>query len=268
MNGRGRPAAMPVGGHQRDLPLAAGDLVVRHLAEHGGRTAFYDFGSLPVSAELRREFAEAFARRVGPEGTWRSIASSREIWLNVLHFARFVATLEPPPSAVRHLTPSVWAAFRLSRAATTTGTSQLRKMSTFLRDHPALPKETRQLLLTQRIPGAVVRESAYSDAEFDALKKAAARRFRTALQRIRQGREHLEQWRAGRFAPGTREHAEGRCTDGLCRVAAPAVPSLPAGTPTPSMDTVSRTAPVAGPVRNSPTWRAGPASRSARRRRR
>ncbi|WP_157411142.1 hypothetical protein [Actinoplanes rectilineatus] len=84
---------MPVGDHQRELPLAPGDLVVRHVTEDSGRTAVYDFGSLPVGAQLRREFAEIFAHRVGPEGTWRSLASSREMWLIVVLFARFVATL-------------------------------------------------------------------------------------------------------------------------------------------------------------------------------
>jgi hypothetical protein len=208
---------MPAGDHQREQPLAVGDLVVRHVAEDGGRTAVYDFGSLPVANQLRREFAETFARRVGPDGTWRSIASSREMWLIALYFARFVATLQPPPNAVKDLTPSVWAAFKLSRPDTTSGPVQLRKMATFLRDHPQLPHETRLLMLTQRIPSAVVRETAYSDAEFDELKKAAARRFRAALQRIRQGREHLERWRAGQFAPATREHLVGQALDHLVR---------------------------------------------------
>lgn len=208
---------MPVGDHQRERSLAAGDLVVRHVAEDGGRTAVYDFGSLPLANQLRREFAETFARRVGPDGTWRSIASSREMWLIALYFARFVATLQPPPSTVKDLTPSVWAAFRLSRPDTTSGPVQLRKMAMFLRDHPQLPHETRLLLLTQRIPNAVVRETAYSDAEFDELKKAAARRFRVALQRIRQGREHLERWRAGQFAPATREHLVGEALEHLVR---------------------------------------------------
>ena len=206
---------MPVGDHQREQSLTEGDLVVRHVAEDGERFAVYDFGSLPVANQLRREFAETFARRVGPDGTWRSIASSREMWLIALYFARFVATLQPPPSAVKDLTPSLWAAFKLSRPATTVGPVQLRKMATFLRDHPQLPHETRLLMLTQRIPNAVVRETAYSDAEFDELKKAAARRFRVALQRIRQGREHLERWRAGQFAPATREHLVGEALDHL-----------------------------------------------------
>lgn len=140
------------------------------------------------------------------EGTWRSIASSREMWLIALYFARFMATLQPAPAAVKGLTPSVWAAFKLSRPDTTSGPVQLRKMATFLRDHPRLPHETRLLMLTQRILNALVRETAYSGAEFDELKKAAARRFRAALQRIRHGREHLERWRAGQFAPATREH--------------------------------------------------------------
>ncbi|WP_196230886.1 hypothetical protein [Salinispora arenicola] len=42
------------------------------------------------------------------EGTWRSIASSREMWLIALYFARFMATLQPAPAAVKGLTPSVW----------------------------------------------------------------------------------------------------------------------------------------------------------------
>jgi len=140
---RGRSAAMPVGDHQREQPLAAGELVVRHVAEDGGRTAIYDFGSLPVAAQVASGVRGDLRRRVGPDGTWRSIASSREMSLITLYFARFVAALQPPPSSVKELTPSVWAAFKLSRRPdTTVGSVQLPKMATFLRDHPQLPHET------------------------------------------------------------------------------------------------------------------------------
>ncbi|MFJ2721794.1 hypothetical protein [Streptomyces sp. NPDC087437] len=216
MSRRGRKAALPEGGHRRPDVLASGGLLVRHVAEDGVKKATYDFGLLPVPEMLQREFAEVFAATAGPDGTWKSIASSREAWLIVLYFSRFLAAQNPVPGSLSELSAKTWAAWRISRTPNSTGFRQLRKVAQLLREHPRVPEETRQLM-TKRVGKEKVKETAYCEADFDRIKKLATQKFRAALHRIRDNQQHLQRWRDGEFDEGSKDWLVGEALDSLGR---------------------------------------------------
>ncbi|MEH0396226.1 hypothetical protein OG322_25615 [Streptomyces sp. NBC_01260] len=216
MSPRGRKAALPEGGHRRPDVLAPGKLVVRHVAEDGVKKATYDFESLPVPETLQRELAETFAAKAGPGGTWKSTASSREAWLILLYFSRFLAAEDPVPRSLSELSAKTWAAWRISRTPNSTGRRQIRKTAQMLREHPQVPEETRQLM-AKRVGRDTVKEIAYLEAEFDKIKKLAGQKFRAALHRIRENRQYLQRWQDGEFAEGSEDWLVGEALDHLVR---------------------------------------------------
>ncbi|MFE9950969.1 hypothetical protein ACFYRJ_26075 [Streptomyces sp. NPDC005531] len=217
MSTRGRSAFLPGDeGHRRELPLATDGLVVWHRAEDGVKKDSYDFGKLSVGPKLQRAFAEVFAVQCGPTGSWRTLPSSRESWLILLYFSRFLAEQEHVPDSLGDLAPELWAAWRLSRTPNSTGEAQIRKIARLLRHHPQVPEATRKLM-ARRVPKGKVKETAYSDEEFDQIKLAATQRFRPALHRIRSNWRHLTEWREGRLEKGTDAWLVGEALDHLVR---------------------------------------------------
>ncbi|WP_158991291.1 hypothetical protein [Streptomyces griseus] len=216
MSRRGRKAALPTGDHRRPPVLAPGTLQVTHVAEDGVKKATYDFADLPVAEKLQRELAEVFAANAGPDGVWKSTASSREAWLILLYFSRFLAAQDPVPAALSEVSSTAWAAWRISRTPNSTGRRQIRKVAQLLREHPQVPEETRQLM-TKRVSRDVAKETAYSDADFDKIKKFATRKFRTALHRIRDNQRYLQRWRDGEFTEGSDDWLAGEALDQLSR---------------------------------------------------
>lgn len=217
MSTRGRSASLPGDeGHRRKPPLEPGGLVVWHMAEDGVKKASYDFGKLAVPPTLQREFAEVFAVQCGPAGAWKTLPSSRESWLILLYFSRFLAEQEHVPDSLGELAPELWAAWRLSRTPNSTGEGQIRKIARLLKHHPRVPEETRKLM-ARRVPKGKTKETAYSNEEFDQIKLEATRRFRSALQRIRGNWQHLQDWREGRLDEGTDDWLVGEALDHLVR---------------------------------------------------
>ncbi|MER6189616.1 hypothetical protein [Streptomyces cyaneofuscatus] len=187
------------------------------MAEDGVKKASYDFGQLAVGPRLQRELAEVFAVQCGPAGAWKTLPSSRESWLILLYFSRFLVEQEQVPQCLGELAPEIWAAWRLSRMPNSTGSRQIRKVARLLKQHPRVPEETRKLM-NKRVPKEKgTKETAYSDAEFDQIKLAATQWFRPALHRIRANWQHLQDWRAGRVEKETDDWLVGEALDQLVR---------------------------------------------------
>jgi hypothetical protein len=217
MSNRGRRAALPEDGHERTPVLMDTELlVVRHVEENGERWDTYSFGGLPVAPALQRSLAELFARRVGPDGIWKVLNSSKEGWNYLRTFTRWLSGLDDPPRDIPEITPAVWAQWRISRPSNTVGRRQIQKVAAFLRDHPRLPAATRELM-ARRVGRDEVKEVAYSPQEFDRIKTIATRVFRSALYRIQENQRRLEDWRAGRVADGTQEWFVGEALDHISR---------------------------------------------------
>ncbi|WP_051834101.1 hypothetical protein [Streptomyces sp. NRRL S-646] len=71
--------------------------------------------------------------------------------------------------------------------------------------------------LVRRIAKPKSRVQSYPETEFDDIKTAARRMFRTALLRIEENAAHLERWRAGEIPAGSRDWKIGEALDLLAR---------------------------------------------------
>lgn len=83
---------------------------------HGedGRAKDFDVSTLPLPG-WHPAPAAAFAERVGPSGTIRTVASAQSVWSMLLRFMRFLAALPEPPATVSALTVKHLESFREHR---------------------------------------------------------------------------------------------------------------------------------------------------------
>ena len=195
---QGTSAALPEPGYRRSPALDDGGLVVTHVNEKGDGRAVYDFGGLPASDGLRRSLAALFAGRLGPGGPWRNTATSREMWMLLGTFTRFLAEQDDPPRDIGQISRAVWNSWRVSRPATPMGQRQIGKVGALLRLDLRLPADTREATM-KRVVKIKAKETSYTAEEFGQIKAAATRSFHPAWRRITGNQRHLQEWRAGRF---------------------------------------------------------------------
>jgi hypothetical protein len=201
-----RRAELPPAGYARERQLDQATLTVTVPGESGGIEAVFDFSVLPGPHALLAACAAGFARLAGPDQPWRAAATCTNGYKAIREFLRHTAALAPPPATPDDITPAVWAGWRLSRPATVYGRTCLLITRQWLPKIPGIPAATAAAAV-RRIPdGPAPAEAAYTREEFEQIRAAAAGTFRTALIRIRAGRDHLRRWHDGEFPqPGLRE---------------------------------------------------------------
>jgi len=213
VSARGRRASLPAAGHarpERVVEDGQGGLLVRHY-DAEGRVREYSFASLPVAEPMQRSLATLFAARCTP-GTWASHETSAAAWLSMQRFAKFLSLQQEPPRDLDGITVRAvqqWRENGDQRAFDV--------LSRLLRGDPRLqtgPVADELARRRKAIRGAV---QSYSQAEFDRYAAAARRTFRTARQRINDNARHLERWRDGDFAQGSKEWVIGEGLDILAR---------------------------------------------------
>lgn len=215
MSGKGRRAALPEQPHRRPVPHQHEGLGVVHRDRKGWSRTF-DFAQIPVSEELQRAFARWFAEKCAPGGGWDSLKSSAAMWFHLRAFARFCAQQDTPPQTLTDITPALWNRWRLRRPEGLHGYSQIVMLGGFLRRHEEFSEATRAAM-AKRLPAVRAQEQALAPEEFEELRAAARKMFRTALLRIRANTEHLRRWRDGAFKPGTRDWTMGEALESLAR---------------------------------------------------
>ena len=205
-SGHARRAAMPPVGYTRDRQVDLDALTVTVPGESGGTEAVFDFAALPGPRALLAACSAGFARLAGPDQPWRAAATCATGYKVIREFLRYTAALDPPPATAEDITAAVWAGWRLSRPATVYGRACLLFTRQWRPKFPGIPAVT-AAAAGRRVPsGPAPAEAAYTREEFEQIRTAAARTFRIALMRIRDGREHLRCWLDGEFPrPGLRE---------------------------------------------------------------
>ncbi|MFJ4184137.1 hypothetical protein [Kitasatospora sp. NPDC089509] len=214
MSGHGRRAALPPAGHARPEPLDAGGLVVRHVNVHG-LVREYDFGRLPVAEGIQRSLAALFAPHC-VDGRWSSHGTSTGVWRRVEAFVRFVSEHQPALPDLDALAPLVVRGWR-ERYLAHGDPDTVRRVCALLLEDPRLHGGVLAEELSRRLPAAVSATQSYAEEEFAQITAAARKEFRAAWQRIQDSGTHLERWRAGAFAEGTRPWVAGEALDFLAR---------------------------------------------------
>jgi hypothetical protein len=215
MSRRGRTAPLPQTVHRRPDVLPEGALLVEHCDVQSGVVRSYDFSTLPLTEPIQRSLAALFAARCRPHA-WESVATSNNNWNVVRVFAAWLAELDRPPQDVDEITPALWSAWRLSRTARVGGHHQVKQMARLLLADPRVTGDAAEAM-AKRVPKPRAQETSYAPAEFDQIKTAARRMFRSALLRIQDNAGHLEQWRTGGFPEGSRDWLVGEALDCLAR---------------------------------------------------
>lgn len=96
------------------------------------------------------------------------------------------------------------------------GYKQITVVAGFLQRDGRLPQAVRQAM-AKRVKPVKPKEKAFLPEEFQAVKTAARRTFRSAVLRIRENTEHLEAWRNGAFEAGSPDWLIGEALDTLAR---------------------------------------------------
>ncbi|MFI1349611.1 hypothetical protein ACH4UR_25370 [Streptomyces lydicus] len=170
-------------------------MLVQHRAKNGA-VREYDFATLAVAPAMRRSLAAVFAVKCAPGGGWNSHDSSKQIWHLLREFARFLAEQTDAPKDIPELTAGTWMAWRLSRPQNQAGYVQITAVAGFLQLDARLPQPVRAAM-AKRVPRVKVKEHAYAPEEFQQIRLAARRTFRSALLRIRENTQSLRAWREG-----------------------------------------------------------------------
>ncbi|TVZ06298.1 hypothetical protein EAS64_02375 [Trebonia kvetii] len=216
MTGRGHRAALPDGDHARPDYVTTneqGGLVVRHYNRHG-QVLEFDFSELPVAPPMQASLAALFAARCTP-AYWSVHRTSKTAWVHLRSFAQFLAQQQRPPRDLDDLTPELVRQWRSScdYMCWIVIAAMLRADARLQAGHAADE-------LARRRKPARSKVQSYSEAELGEVRKAARRQFRSALQRINDNALHLQRWRDGTIAEGSRDWVIGEGLDLLARTGA------------------------------------------------
>jgi hypothetical protein len=217
VSGRGNRAVLPEDGHARPEYLAAdgqGSLVVRHYNRED-KVREYNFAELPVAEPMQASLAALFATQCTPDH-WSVHATSETAWLHLRRFAEFLGRQDQPVRDLNELTPQLVRLWRLSLkgAARHTAFGAVRNILRYDARLQAGPVAD-ELARRYAAPKSTVQS--YSEAELSQVTTVARRRFRAALQRINDNALHLQRWRDGALAEGTRDWVAGEGLDILAR---------------------------------------------------
>ncbi len=204
---RGRPAPLPAeayqtaGSAQHAVQVRGGGSVVLFQGEDD-RTAVFSFASLPLPG-WHAALAVGLARRTGPGGGLRTLASAHNTWAVLKRLLRFVASQPDPPDSPANLTRARIEAFLRHRSATIGNGSAWAEVRAAGRLLAALPPDraVREEVLDfvfQRVEGLVFPvKTGYSDHELRQLIAAARTDVARLQDRIRSGHALAGRWRAG-----------------------------------------------------------------------
>jgi hypothetical protein len=166
-----------------------------------GRGKVFPVGELPLPG-WHSWLGAAFAQRVGPSGTRRTLASAASSWTIVQRLVRFLAGLPDPPATPAVLTAAQVDAYMRHRvrAVGPWAWEELTEVRLLLRQ-PALREHLGPAVLNylarrvdkrRRLPG----ESGYSDGELARLVDAARGEVAGIRDRIAAGERLLAAWQA------------------------------------------------------------------------
>jgi hypothetical protein len=174
------------------------DLVVQFTPEdRTAEAAAYDFSTLPVSPELQRAFASAFAQRSRPGSGIRAAGTADSAFRRLTKFAEYLASLLRPPQGPADLAPAHLDGWFLRRSSLKSAGRELGELKVCLRKVPGISPEFAVKLTEPGQRRASSELTSYTRAEFNRIMSVARTTARRAAIRIRSGHALLARWRAG-----------------------------------------------------------------------
>jgi hypothetical protein len=198
----GHRAPVPDSSYEPPPPVARTDtgLDVPFVGEDGRRTVFR-VGRLPLPG-WHAPLAEAFAERVGPAGTRRTLSSAAASWGVLGRFVRFLDSLPQPPATPRELTAVQVDAYLRHRVRSPLGQrawDELIELRLLAGQPPLRDLVDAKVLnyLARRVDktgGRLPGRSGYSDGELTRLVDAARADVAAIRDRIDAGKALLASW--------------------------------------------------------------------------
>jgi hypothetical protein len=198
----GRPAPLPSQPYEPPPPVArtVTGLDVPFFGEDGRNTVFR-MGGLPLPG-WHAPLAEAFAERVGPAGTRRTLSSATVSWGVLGRFVRFLDSLPQPPATPRELTAVQVDAYLRHRVRSPRGQrawEELIELRLLVGQHPLRDLVDDKVLnyLARRVDksgGRLPGRGGYSDGELARLVDAARADVAGIRDRIDAGEALLAFW--------------------------------------------------------------------------
>ncbi|MER5744794.1 hypothetical protein ABT097_16180 [Streptomyces sp. NPDC002225] len=211
--GRGRRAALPPEGWEREAVLDPTGLVVRAVGEKGEDLGTWDFSDAPGPEGLRLELVELLARH--GRARWTSEATYGTASKVLRKLLRDAAAAEPPITAVDQINVFWWKSWSQD-------VTSRRFFGSVLQASSRLPAETRSFMaVPRRRPAAEKKKEApkraHSKADLKTVRDAAAATVRSARLRIEKNVALMERWRDGALAEGSPDWAWGQMLDHISR---------------------------------------------------
>lgn len=231
MRAQTQTALMPPPGYRRPTRVDETGLVVYPVDQHGAELGTYDFTGCPGPQEFRRALVEAFVVR--GRRLWNSESTYRGYARALKGFMTWASELDPPLESVTHLTPALWAQWRLH-------SGRWNPLAVVIGEISSLPPITRSAVVARTGKPAPNVKRGYTWAELRRIRAAAARTVRTARRRIDDNTALLERWRAGGVQADSEDYRWGSLLDHLARTGN--VPRYPCGQVREDVKALMRTA--------------------------
>ncbi|KDN82805.1 hypothetical protein [Kitasatospora cheerisanensis] len=182
------------------------------VVNNRGLGKVFDFADLKVPRPMQLSLATVYA---GQSAGWNSHASANSYWNSLTMFATFLEAQEHPAQDLDELSaPTVDLLRRnfLQAAGTRIDLANLRRL---LGRDPRLAGGPVAEVLARPVRRAPSTRTSLEDDEHEQFKNAARAEFRAGLLRIRENTAHLERYRRGELAEGSRDWKIGRVLDHL-----------------------------------------------------
>jgi hypothetical protein len=196
----GRPATVPGSGYEPPVEVittAVGPAV--EFTGDDGRNHAFAIGDLPLPG-WHTAMAAAFAERVGPTGSRRTLASATVVWDVLRRFVRFLATLPQPPAVPQQLSAAdvdTYMRHRVRAVGASWAWQELIDLR-LLFGCPPLPNLVSAKVmdyLARRVDkGRLPTKPGYSDGEMARLVAAARADVAAIRDRLDAGERLLAQW--------------------------------------------------------------------------
>lgn len=173
-------------------------LIVTFVSEDGTQSKDFDFGSLPGTDGIRRDFSSAFEDATGVLGVSKRIRGAGALWQSARHACCWLAENRPGMQGLAELSAADARLLALS-CRVPSGPGPLHSLKTLLRCSPVVSDEARQAFTRVRHPKTNTARQPYSTEEFRRITVVARGMVRRARTRLKTHWQMVDDYRAGQF---------------------------------------------------------------------